>query len=896
MSSRPPPLDAGAFERELDTEEYSVLRAPSSLSSTAAVSGASVAAAARGESGITPSAARASSTRVFGGGLDDEGQEQEDSCTPIIKGRGTLVLISKEDMGVLCCGFVGRSRERFCGAARLEGKKHCGMRSHERAKMVVSEDTYFVSGGVVNDRPLVKADPFVRAQAIPEALTTRFVLGVEDTIQNWVSLIVDATVAVSSDDSFSAFLEQAHADLDEAAKDLDEQEQGEEDTKPAVKSEPEEVHMTAKELFDPSSGEDAGSMDISSISSLGLEEDEFGLADDEWTIEAEDLEEAKSWVPTAREHRAAIEKTGAAVRKMGDAFPSVIKMVDVDLRQTVNQIRAGFNLLKERVSGVEGALGTDLPNILAGKSLGEVLGSGIPYAITECGGDIAGILLHLLEEARRIGGLELDIEGVSSEVAGVRSDLNVDSKRVRKAVTDIQAEVADRKSGDDTLFRVLQKISRNNNTKHSLISERITSLEASRLRVDPSSMGGGGAFGVGGQSEDELINGILNQNGNGPAGGTYGGLPYNPRGFDARSPTKTYVDDVRGRSDGSPGDEMLPALESRVGTLEAKLEVQLDRSKGQGIIFGELAFPSEADFFHWFTPLNSTGRGMAAFVDINTIWVFASLEQVTTADWLQMQQRSMASGYTNMLETQYASAMTNRYPTSLVGAVKGVLPRDTIEAFKSLEGWRGNGMGDGNKERLLVALRQGVDRHRVYCMDNLPPGPYREHALRSGQATSDWYQSFFSFCDDELNMLASVRLSEDKFLTLVSQETVSIFDEAYEFHQQAINVDPSNKAMTAGRYAWVTLQTLGLMEEYKKARFRNHPSIAGTFIRFLVRQTAQGLEAGLKGTLQTLEQSVRRLEKGPKKADFDRLESKLDKLESKLDAVVKANNLKTKQG
>ena len=238
--------------------------------------------------------------------------------------------------------------------------------------------------------------------------------------------------------------------------------------------------------------------------------------------------------------------------------------------------------------------------------------------------------------------------------------------------------------------------------------------------------------------------------------------------------------------------------------------------------------------------------------------------------------------------------MTNRYPFPLVGSVRGVLPRDKIDVFSSIEAWRGNGMGDGNKERLLVALRQGVDRHRQYCMDNLPPGEYRDHALRSGQLTHDWFHSWFSFSEDEINMLASVRLSESKILTLVSQEAVGIFDEAYEFHQHAINVDPSNKAETTARYAWVTLQTQGLMEEYKKARFRNHPSIAGTFIRFLVRQTAEGLESGLKGTIQTLEEGVRRLEKGPKKADLDRLEAKLDKYGSKLDAIIKANNLKTK--
>ena len=123
---------------------------------------------------------------------------------------------------------------------------------------------------------------------------------------------------------------------------------------------------------------------------------------------------------------------------------------------------------------------------------------------------------------------------------------------------------------------------------------------------------------------------------------------------------------------------------------------------------------------------------------------------------------------------------------------------------------------------------------------------------------------------------------------------MGIFDEAYEFSQHSINVDPSNKAETTARYAWVTLQTQGLMEEYKKAHFRNHPSVAGTLICFLLRQTAEGLESGIKGTIQTLEEAVRCLDKGPKKADLDRLEAKLDKYGSKLDAIIKANNLKTK--
>lgn len=137
-------------------------------------------------------------------------------------------------------------------------------------------------------------------------------LDVENSVQHWVGLIVDATVSVSSDDSFNAFLTQAHADLDNSSKDLDEQERGDMAAKPAAKPDPEEDQSkTAEELFDPSIEEDAGAMGISCISSLSFEDDEFGLADDEWTVGADDLDDDKSWVPAALEHRAAIEKTGS---------------------------------------------------------------------------------------------------------------------------------------------------------------------------------------------------------------------------------------------------------------------------------------------------------------------------------------------------------------------------------------------------------------------------------------------------------------------------------------------------------------------------------------------------------------------------------------------------------
>ena len=60
------PYDLAALERELDSEEFSLMQAPtpsSGLSSTQ-----SIRSSARGESFVTPSSARVSSTRNLGGG------------------------------------------------------------------------------------------------------------------------------------------------------------------------------------------------------------------------------------------------------------------------------------------------------------------------------------------------------------------------------------------------------------------------------------------------------------------------------------------------------------------------------------------------------------------------------------------------------------------------------------------------------------------------------------------------------------------------------------------------------------------------------------------------------------------------------------------------------------
>jgi hypothetical protein len=118
----------------------------------------------------------------------------------------------------------------------------------------------------------------------------------------------------------------------------------------------------------------------------------------------------------------------------------------------------------------------------------------------------------------------------------------------------------------------------------------------------------------------------------------------------------------------------------------------------------------------------------------------------------------------------------------------------------------------------------------------------------------------------------------------------------FEFRNCATNVDLQNPLAAATCYAWVTLQSLGAMEGYLRAKFRHHQAINSTFIRFLTRHMADQSAAGLKGDVDGLKKSVAELEKKIKTVDTDGskkvTQEMFNRLESKLETVIAANNLK----
>ncbi len=162
----------------------------------------------------------------------------------------------------------------------------------------------------------------------------------------------------------------------------------------------------------------------------------------------------------------------------------------------------------------------------------------------------------------------------------------------------------------------------------------------------------------------------------------------------------------------------------------------------------------------------------------------------------------------------------------------------------------------------------------------------RRVALESAAATGSFYSDLFNYIESELTSLGTVNILPEHILLLLSNQLVRICDDMHEFRSRAAGVRLDNLASAATRLGWVTLQSLQCMVGYVKARFRDHPGINSTYLRFLTCRAAASSGVGLKDTLDSVVKRVGKVEKLA--ADAATKES-LTKVDNKVETLVRAN-------
>lgn len=282
---------------------------------------------------------------------------------------------------------------------------------------------------------------------------------------------------------------------------------------------------------------------------------------------------------------------------------------------------------------------------------------------------------------------------------------------------------------------------------------------------------------------------------------------------------------------------------------------------------------------------------MAAIVDFVSIWCFNQASAQSSVEWLSAVEKSAKLGLGNQ-ETAYIHTMSHKYPPRLAGkGVTVILSTEFMKMLKSFDEWRGTSegmsMGDGRRERLLSDVRGAAAAHRQYCVDNLPPSPLRDLAIKTGEDTVAFYQDLFNYIDQELTNLDTINIKPEHVLLLLSNQVVRLCDDLYAVRAFGANLRLDNLPLAATRLAWFSLQAMTCMGTYSKARFRDHPGVNSAYLRFLTCRVAAQAELGIKDVVTSLVTKVKSLEKSVAEAAT---KDSVKKLDNKVEDHIKKVN------
>jgi hypothetical protein len=197
---------------------------------------------------------------------------------------------------------------------------------------------------------------------------------------------------------------------------------------------------------------------------------------------------------------------------------------------------------------------------------------------------------------------------LTTDLEDLREDMNTFSSDL-KTYSDA-AEVS-----SATILEIIARIRERFNTRHAEVKDRVTRLEQDIAQVQRPSTPPGVQVSA---TASPVLTTVMGIDGDRPLG----------------------IAQVGGT------DTVITAnyLFGMIRDLQSKVEVLTERSKNTGLIFQWLAFSSEVEFAHWYTALNPEGTGLAGFIDLVSIWAFATQEPGEEAAWLNATHKAKAVG------------------------------------------------------------------------------------------------------------------------------------------------------------------------------------------------------------------------------------------------------------
>jgi len=312
-----------------------------------------------------------------------------------------------------------------------------------------------------------------------------------------------------------------------------------------------------------------------------------------------------------------------------------------------------------------------------------------------------------------------------------------------------------------------------------------------------------------------------------------------------------------------------------ISRLEYSISELQDRSNSRSVSIGSYHFGSIADLKGWIIK-HLPRHEFGLFVDGVSIFEFFFGEHINPDKIVQSMYTSKKTGMRTMYEARVAASFQNVLPTILGKANAATDTNPYLPGLSKPERWDN---GDGYNGLKYQVMRETVHvkteiasviRDRLH--DDTEALQLAMECLHASLGFINGLSLFIS--QQNAEFVTAGRYQKLEVWFLISRCVRRVYGDISEVRVTARDVhNPDDALGTATQYLWATLKSHGVMQEFVRRNFIDHPSTASIITRFLVTN-APAAQARVEVT-KPLEDKVKSL-----KESISKLTSRVSSLES----------------
>ena len=308
--------------------------------------------------------------------------------------------------------------------------------------------------------------------------------------------------------------------------------------------------------------------------------------------------------------------------------------------------------------------------------------------------------------------------------------------------------------------------------------------------------------------------------------------------------------------------KLMGNLLERIHSLEAQLKQLKSESHEGSIKFASLGFRSITEVRAWAEKfLVPVALPFGLFPCIYTILDCVGGETDNDQKLLSNLERSKKLQLTSGAEARAIAAFEFKVPRLLHKETGSAVKRGEshLRCLPTYDDWWNDGMG--LKERLSEELPAVEHGFRAQLDDRLEGGSVA-HSIASQAVTQSvaWVGDLSRFIDDTFESLIRSGFTKASAWSLTTKLVHRIFHDLHAARAGVLqSFRPGDNESICAQVLWGVFKTHDVMLEYKRYKFKNHPSIASEYVKFLASNSGNDLIDKVSSRVGTVETKMKEL-------------------------------------